>query len=188
MATDRANVANVRQPRKQLRPRRQIEQISFSMRSISSFTCPSTLPDQPCFMVCQRFINKMCPFARLYRTSITLCTTRQSTSQNSFSPLHPYTHRTQRLVWVPWCNSRNRASQHPTEVASWQRRVRQIASRIARQKMPLNNISSCLMCRSVLRNAIYQVRLALSILYSFYGFTTSTALLQNFPSSYSIYC
>ena len=29
----------------------------------------------------------------------------------SFSPLHPYTHRTQRLVWVPWCDSRNRASQ-----------------------------------------------------------------------------
>ena len=26
----------------------------------------------------------------------------------SFSPLHPYTHRTQRLVWVPWCDSRNR--------------------------------------------------------------------------------
>ena len=25
-----------------------------------------------------------------------------------FSPLHPYTHRTQRLVWVPWCDSRNR--------------------------------------------------------------------------------
>ena len=27
---------------------------------------------------------------------------------NCFSPLHPYTHRTQRLVWVPWCDSRNR--------------------------------------------------------------------------------
>ena len=25
-----------------------------------------------------------------------------------FSPLHPYTHRTQRLVWVPWCDSRSR--------------------------------------------------------------------------------
>ena len=45
------------------------------------------------------------------------------------------THSTQRLVWVPWCDSRNRASQYPTEVASWQRRVGQIASRIARQKM-----------------------------------------------------
>ena len=51
-----------------------------------------------------------------------------------FSPLHPYTHRTQRLVWVPWCDSRNWASQSSTEVASWQRKG-QIASRIARQKM-----------------------------------------------------
>ena len=29
-----------------------------------------------------------------------------------FSPLHPYTHRTQRLVWVPWCDSRNRLGKH----------------------------------------------------------------------------
>ena len=29
-------------------------------------------------------------------------------SKKMFSPLHPYTHRTQRLVWVPWCDSRNR--------------------------------------------------------------------------------
>ena len=40
-----------------------------------------------------------------------------------FSPLHPYTHRTQRLVWVPWCDSRNRASQYQIEAASWQRRA-----------------------------------------------------------------
>ena len=38
-----------------------------------------------------------------------------------FSPLHPYTHRTQRLVWVPWCDSRNRAFQYQIEAASWQR-------------------------------------------------------------------
>ena len=31
-----------------------------------------------------------------------------------FSPLHPYTHRTQRLVWVPWCDSRNRQWQLST--------------------------------------------------------------------------
>ena len=40
-----------------------------------------------------------------------------------FSPLHPYTHRAQRLVWVPWCDSRNRASQYQIEAASWQRRA-----------------------------------------------------------------
>ena len=39
----------------------------------------------------------------------------------SFSPLHPYTHKTQRLVWVPWCDSRNRASQYQIEATSWQR-------------------------------------------------------------------
>ena len=41
----------------------------------------------------------------------------------TFSPLQPYTHRTQRLVWVPWCDSRNRASQYQIEAASWQRRA-----------------------------------------------------------------
>ena len=40
-----------------------------------------------------------------------------------FSPLHPYTHRTRRLVWVPWCDSRNRASRYQIEAASWQRRA-----------------------------------------------------------------
>ena len=53
----------------------------------------------------------------------------------AFSPLHSYTHRIQRLVWVPWCDSRNRASQYPKDVASWQRKEGPIASRIARQKM-----------------------------------------------------
>ena len=43
--------------------------------------------------------------------------------KSQFSPLHPYTHRTQRLVWVPWCDSRNRASQYQIEAASWQRRA-----------------------------------------------------------------
>ena len=38
-----------------------------------------------------------------------------SGEQDMFSPLHPYTHRTQRLVWVPWCDSRNRASQYQIE-------------------------------------------------------------------------
>ena len=41
----------------------------------------------------------------------------------AFSPLHPYTRRTQRLVWVPWCDSHNRASQYQREAASWQRRA-----------------------------------------------------------------
>ena len=40
-----------------------------------------------------------------------------------FSPLHPYTHTTQRLVWMPWCDSRNRASQYQIEATSWQRRA-----------------------------------------------------------------
>ena len=35
------------------------------------------------------------------------CTRRLRPTENwcseTFSPLHPYTHRTQRLVWVPWC-------------------------------------------------------------------------------------
>ena len=37
------------------------------------------------------------------------------------APLH--TQDTQRLVWVPWCDSRNRASQYQIEAASWQRRA-----------------------------------------------------------------
>ena len=45
------------------------------------------------------------------------------TGKEWFSPLHPYTHRTQRLVWVPWCDSRNRASRYQIEAASWQRRA-----------------------------------------------------------------
>ena len=48
---------------------------------------------------------------------------RRSPRLLRFSPLHPYTHRTQRLVWVPWCDSRNRASQYQIEAASWQRRA-----------------------------------------------------------------
>ena len=49
---------------------------------------------------------------------------RQTNRKNQlFSPLHPYTHRTQRLVWVPWCDSRNQASQYQIEAASWQRRA-----------------------------------------------------------------
>ena len=48
---------------------------------------------------------------------------RKTSDCLKFSPLHPYTHRTQRLVWVPWCDSRNRASQYQIEAASWQRRA-----------------------------------------------------------------
>ena len=33
---------------------------------------------------------------------------KKKKKKRTFSPLHPYTHRTQRLVWVPWCDSRNR--------------------------------------------------------------------------------
>ena len=40
---------------------------------------------------------------------------RDELKPQHFSPLHPYTHRTQRLVWVPWCDSRNRASQYQIE-------------------------------------------------------------------------
>ena len=49
--------------------------------STTSFACPSTaaVPDQqPCFMVCLRFISKMCPSARSFRTSTTLCTILRS--------------------------------------------------------------------------------------------------------------
>ena len=48
---------------------------------------------------------------------------RSTKKKGTFSPLHPYTHRTQRLVWVPWCDSRNRASQYQIEAASWQRKA-----------------------------------------------------------------
>ena len=40
-----------------------------------------------------------------------------------FLPLPLTNTRTQNLVWVPWCDSRNRASQYLIEVASWQRRA-----------------------------------------------------------------
>ena len=53
----------------------------------------------------------------------------------SFSPL-PLTHtRTQNLVWVPWCDSRNRASQYPIDRSCLMaEKSRQSASRIARLK------------------------------------------------------
>ena len=52
-----------------------------------------------------------------------------------FSPL-PLTHtRTQNLVWVPWCDSRNRASQYPIDRSCLMaEKSRQSASRIARHK------------------------------------------------------
>ena len=67
--------------------------------------------------------------------------------QTLFSPLHPYPHRTQRLIWVPWCDSRK-----PRGLGAlvWQpqpsfsisdrsclmtEKSRQNASRIARRKM-----------------------------------------------------
>ena len=52
-----------------------------------------------------------------------------------FSPL-PLTHtRTQNLVWVPWCDSRNRASQYPIDRSCLMaEKSRHSASRIARLK------------------------------------------------------
>ena len=44
------------------------------------------------------------------------------------------THTDMTLVWVPSCDSRNRASQYQRAVAPWQRRIRQEASGIARQE------------------------------------------------------
>ena len=46
---------------------------------------------------------------------------RRTASVLASAPLH--TQDTQRLVWVPWCDSRNRASQYQIEAASWQRRA-----------------------------------------------------------------
>ena len=49
--------------------------------------------------------------------------------QGTFSPLHPYTHRTQRLVWVPWCDSRNRRARCAVAHVRlrWRRRRRLVA-------------------------------------------------------------
>ena len=44
---------------------------------------------------------------------------------SNFSSLNPYTHRTKRLVWMPWCDSRNRLILHqvrsstPQRFAAW---------------------------------------------------------------------
>ena len=43
-------------------------------------------------------------------------------------PPPTHTHRTQRLLWVPWCDSRNRASQCQAQIASLLRRAGQGAS------------------------------------------------------------
>ena len=64
-------------------------------------------------------------------------------NQSKFSPLHPYTHRTQSLVWLPWCDSRGLGAlvwqPQPSFSISdrsclMAEKSRKNASRIARQK------------------------------------------------------
>ena len=64
MATDRANFADIRQPRKQLRPRRQIEQMSFPRSALQ--TSP---PDD-------RITTKICTTCTYYREILSLRTVR----------------------------------------------------------------------------------------------------------------
>ena len=64
MATDRANVADIRQPRKQLRPRRQIEQMSFPRSALQ------TSPPDDCIS------TKICTTCTYYREILSLRTLR----------------------------------------------------------------------------------------------------------------
>ena len=89
------------------------------------FNLPSAIElSETADFVVQLCIETLCKWA----TSVAHLT---NFSFECFSPLHPYTHRTQRFglgalvwqFWVPWCDSRNRASRYQIKVASWQRRA-----------------------------------------------------------------
>ena len=89
MATDCANVADIRQPRKQLRPRRQIEQMSFPRSALQ--TSP---PDH-------RITAEICTTCTYYREILSLRTLRSGRTIEYCVPMNLRTiEKRKDWIWI----------------------------------------------------------------------------------------